>query len=99
MKKFTFTKKIITIILIVALIDLQFPFILAFFGMDNIAEELGKVLVVEVIGVTLVYCCKSYFETKEEKNNEMEILRMGDLTGFDDAEVVDKEVEDVQVDK
>lgn len=55
----------------IALIDLQFPFILAFLGRENIAEELGKVIVTEIIGVFLVYCAKSFFETKEEKRNEL----------------------------
>jgi hypothetical protein len=49
----------------VALIDLQFPFILAFLGKDNIAETLGGLIVTEIIGVFLVYCVKSFFETKE----------------------------------
>ena len=67
----TFTKKFVTIIMAIALIDLQFPFILAFLGRENIAEELGKVIVTEIIGVFLVYCAKSFFETKEEKRNEL----------------------------
>ena len=65
-QKLTFTKKAISLILIVALIDMQFPFVLAFMDKPVIAEELGKVIAVEIIGVFLVYCCKSYFETKEE---------------------------------
>ncbi len=55
----------------IALVDLQIPFILAFLGRENIAEELGKVIVTEIIGVFLVYCAKSFFETREEKNNEL----------------------------
>lgn len=70
MKK-QFTKRLITIILIITLIDLQFPFILAFLGREQIAEELGKILVTEVIGIFFVYCVKSFFETREEKRNEL----------------------------
>ncbi len=91
---YTFTKRIVAIILVVALIDMQFPFILAFLGNQQIAEELGKVIVVEIIGVTLVYCLKSFFETREEENNKLKrenAIRSGDITGFDDAEVIDKE--------
>lgn len=86
----TFTKKIISLILIITLIDLQFPFILAFLGREQIAEDLGKILVTEIIGVFLVYCCKSFFETREEKIMEFkEAERNGDITGFDDAEIMD----------
>lgn len=90
-KFMTFTKRIVAIVLAIALIDMQFPFILAFMGNEQIAEELGKVIVVEIIGVVLVYCCKSFFETREEEKNKMQnAIRSGDITGFDDAEVVDK---------
>lgn len=65
-QKTTFTKKAMSLILIVALIDMQLPFILAFMDKPQIAEDLGKIIVVEIIGVFLVYCCKSFFETKEE---------------------------------
>ena len=67
----TFTKKWMSIIMIISLIDLQFPFILAYLGKNDIAETLGGLLVTEVIGVFLVYCIKSFFETREEKKNEM----------------------------
>ena len=67
----TFTKRFVTIIIAIALIDLQFPFILAMLGREQIAEDLGKIIVTEIIGVFLVYCCKSFFETREEKRNEL----------------------------
>lgn len=56
----------------VTLIDLQFPFVLAYLGKDSIAETLGGLLVTEIIGVFLTYCLKSFFETREEKKNELE---------------------------
>lgn len=75
----TYTKKIMTAIVIVALIDLQFPFILAFLDKVQIAETLGGLIVTEIIGVFLVYCTKSFFETREsekvrllEEKREME---------------------------
>ena len=90
----TFTKKFVTIIMAIALIDIQFPFVLAFLGREQIAESMGQIIVTEIIGVFFVYCVKSFFETKEEKKNEMMIYekranRNGDITGFDDAEVND----------
>ena len=75
--KTTFTKKAMKAILIISLIDMQFPFILAFFGKEQIAETLGGIIVTEIIGVFAVYCLKSFFETKEEKKNEMEKFKMG----------------------
>lgn len=72
----TFTKRMITVIIATALIDIQFPFILAFMGRDQIAEDLGKIIVTEIIGVCFVYCLKSFFETREERNNELKELEM-----------------------
>lgn len=65
-----YTKVAVTLILIVALIDLQLPYILAFLGRENTLEDLSKTIVIEIIGVFFVYCAKSFFETKEEKKNE-----------------------------
>ena len=63
--KIQYTKGAITAILVVALFDLQMPYVLAFLGRENTLEELSKVIVVEIVGVFFVYCLKSYFETKE----------------------------------
>lgn len=67
----TYTKRIMTLIVIISLIDLQLPFILAFFGKEQIAETLGGLIVTELIGVFLVYCAKSFFETRESENVRM----------------------------
>lgn len=63
----TFTKKAMKWIIAVALIDMQFPFILAFLDKTQIAETLGGLIVTEIIGVFLVYCTKSFFETRESE--------------------------------
>lgn len=63
----TFTKKAMKWIIAVALIDLQFPFILALLDKTQIAETLGGLIVTEIIGVFLVYCAKSFFETRESE--------------------------------
>ena len=63
----TFTKKAMKWIIAVALIDMQFPFILAFLDKTQIAETLGGLIVTEIIGVFLVYCAKSFFETRESE--------------------------------
>ena len=63
----TYTKKMMTRIINVALIDMQFPFLLALLGREQIAETLGGIIAAEIVGAFLVYCTKSYFETKEEQ--------------------------------
>lgn len=70
--KIQYTKKAMTCILIVALFDLQIPYVLSFIGRENTLEDLSKTVVIEIIGVFLVYCVKSFFETKEEKKNKEE---------------------------
>lgn len=64
----TYTKRMMERIINVALIDMQFPFILAFLGKEQIAETMGGIIVTEIVGVFLVYCAKSFFETKESEN-------------------------------
>lgn len=70
-KYHTYTKKMMNRIINVALVDMQFPFLLAFLGKDQIAETLGGLIVTEIIGVFLVYCAKSYFETKEAEKTRL----------------------------
>ena len=67
----TYTKKMMSRIITVALIDMQFPFVLAFLDKTNIAETLGGLIVTEIIGVFLVYCAKSFFETRESEKIRM----------------------------
>lgn len=67
----TYTKKWISRILTVALIDIQFPFVLAFLGRDQIAETLAGLIVTEIIAVTLGYMSKAFFETKESEKNKV----------------------------
>lgn len=68
----TFTKKWVSIIITIALIDIQVCYVLAFLGRDQIAEELSKTIVVEIIGVFFVYCVKSFYEKKESQKNKSE---------------------------
>lgn len=71
-EKLQATKKYMTAILIISLLDMQLPFILAFLGKENIAETLGITVATEIVGVFAVYCLKSFFETKEERKNGRE---------------------------
>jgi len=76
MRKKTFTKKWVKIILIVSLIDMQIPFILAMMGREQIAETLAITIVTEIIGVMSGYFLKSYFETKQEKLMDLEEIKL-----------------------
>lgn len=79
-KNRTYTKKMMTRIITIALLDMQFPFILALLGREQIAETLGGLIVTEIVGVFLVYCVKSFFETKEsEKVRLQEQLNENDM--------------------
>lgn len=66
----TFTKRAVTLILIVSLIDLQLSYVLAFIGKEQIAESLSSTIAETIIGVMLAYCLKALFETFFEKREE-----------------------------
>lgn len=68
----TFTKQWVARLMYLAVIDLQISYILAFLGRENIAEELSKVIVLEIVGVMVGYFCKSFFETREEEKNRVQ---------------------------
>lgn len=79
----TFTKKAVFAILLVALIDLQMSYILAFMGKEQIAETLSSTIADTIIGVMLGYFLKALFETFFEKREERlnrELEQMGDET-------------------
>ena len=66
----TFSKKAVTAILFVSLIDLQLSYILAFLGKEQIAESLSSEIASVMIGVRLGYFMKALFETFFEKREE-----------------------------
>ncbi len=65
-----FSKKLASAILIVALIDIQLTYVLAFLGLSDIAETLSVALVTEVVGVYGIYCLKAYMGKKNEVESE-----------------------------
>lgn len=71
-----YTKKWVDIILTVSLIDVQFCFILAFLGKDQIAETLGITIITEIVAIGLGYMLKAFFETNAQKKNELEMERI-----------------------
>lgn len=80
-RRTTYTKNMMTRIITVALIDMQFPFLLAFLGRQEIAETMGGLLITEIIGVFLVYCTKSFFETKESEKTRLLEMQMEEPCG------------------
>lgn len=66
----SFTKRAVTVILAVSLIDLQLSYVLAFMGKEQIAETLSSTIADTIIGVMLGYFLKALFETFFEKREE-----------------------------
>jgi len=73
----TFTKKAVTLILIVSLFDLQLSYILAFMGREQIAESLSSTIAEVIVGVMAGYFMKALFETFFEKRE----IRLDRLAG------------------
>lgn len=65
----TFTKALVGLIVVVALIDLQLSYILAFLGKIQIAEELSKQVCTTILGTALIYMIRAYFDSKAEYGN------------------------------
>ena len=66
----SYTKKSVTVILAVSLIDLQLSYVLAFLGKEQIAETLSSTITETIVGVMLGYFAKALFETFFEKREE-----------------------------
>lgn len=69
-KLLTYSKRAVSLILIVSLIDLQLSYLLAFLGKDQIAESLSSTIAEVIVGVMLGYFLKALFETFFEKREE-----------------------------
>ena len=69
-RKKTFTKGAVKALLIIGVIDANIPFLLAFLNKDP-CREIGLAFITEIVAIILGYMCKSYFETKQEKRQEL----------------------------
>lgn len=78
----TFTKCAVKWLLILGAVNGTLPFILAFLGREPVAE-MGIAWITEIVAVILGYLCKSYFETKAERKQDLEDFEAGkdDTTG------------------
>lgn len=72
MKFETYTKRLVFIVVLVCLIDLQLSYILAFLGKDQIAESLSTQICITILGTVITYLIRAYFDTKAEKKNDKE---------------------------
>jgi uncharacterized membrane protein YbhN (UPF0104 family) len=68
MKRST-SKKIVTFCLINGVLWVWCSYFLAYLGRYEIAEDLSKVAVTQIIAVVLIYCLKSLFENLAKNND------------------------------
>lgn len=77
-----------TVILAVAICDVQLTYLLAFLGMGDTAETLSITLVTEIVAVFITYCLKAYFGKKAEEETRLKEGEFaddkGNNTDFDD---------------
>lgn len=66
----TYTKRAVTAILVVCMVDLQLSYLLAFLDKPQIAESLSSTIATVIIGVMVGYFGKALFETFFEKREE-----------------------------
>lgn len=69
----TFTKAMVGLIIIMACIDLQLSYVLAFLDKIQIAEELSKQVCTTILGVALVYMIRAYFDSRAEYKNKNDL--------------------------
>lgn len=72
----TYTKKAVKALLVVGVINAMVPYFLAFFDKEPVSE-LGVAWVTEIVAVILGYLCKAYFETKQQKKQELADFNAG----------------------
>ncbi|MBE5830795.1 MAG: hypothetical protein E7306_03540 [Butyrivibrio sp.] len=72
----TYTKKAVKSLLVIGVINAEVPYVLAFLGKDP-CTELGIAWITEVVAVILGYMAKAYFETKQQKKQELEDFKAG----------------------
>jgi hypothetical protein len=66
----TYTKRLVAIIVLAGLLDLQLTYVLAFMGKDQIVESLSGQICATILGTALIYMIRAYFDTKAEKKND-----------------------------
>ena len=67
----TFTKGAVKVLLCFGIINSTVPYILSALDKDPVTG-LGTAWLAEVVGVFSIYAIKAYFETKQQKKQELE---------------------------
>lgn len=77
--KLTYTKKLISLLIAICVVDLQLVILLPIFGIP-VQENVGVAIISGIIATSLGYLFKSFKETKEEEliKLEKEKLNMTD---------------------
>lgn len=78
----TYTKKAVKALLVIGCINAEVPYILALLGKETV-PELGIAWITEIVAVILGYLCKSFFETKHKRKQDLEDFKAGLLTEED----------------
>lgn len=89
----TFTKAWVSILMVIAIIDLQLSYVLAYLGRDQIAESLSVAVVTEIIGVMGIYIIRAYFDTATESKHDIERSKL--MTSDEETNINDFGGEDV----
>lgn len=87
----TFTKAMVGLIIIMACIDLQLSYVLAFFDKIQIAEELSKQVCTTILGVALVYMIRAYFDSRAEyktKNDLNKIIEQKSMENLQNINMI-----------
>lgn len=83
-----FSKKLVWLFAINSVVWVYLSYLLAFLGKEQIAENLSEKIVIQIIGVTLIYCVKSLFENLSKHNSWPDkpdsINNINDINVFDD---------------
>lgn len=69
MKKYEFSKLIVAWLLFNGTVWIYLSYVLAYLGRTEIAETLSKTVVVEILGVMVVYAIKALLENLSKNNN------------------------------
>lgn len=72
----TYTKLLVSIIIVVALIDLQLSYMLAFLDKVQIAESLSTQICTTILGTAFIYMIRAYFDSRAEHNNDNTIQKL-----------------------
>ena len=72
----TFTKAWVSMLMIIAVLDLQLSYLLAYLGKEQIAETLSVSIVTEIIGVMGIYLIRAFLESATIEKQKLQKERM-----------------------